>query len=78
MSRCRSCDQPIDWVKTAAGKNMPVEGMHIKYDDLSPGEVIITDGGNVYKKIKDDNLPNVKGRISHFAVCPQADQWRKK
>lgn len=78
MSYCRSCGQPIDWVKTTKGKNMPVEGDYIFYDDLSAGEIIITDGGNLYTKKKDDSAPSVRGRISHFAICPQADEWRKE
>lgn len=77
MSACRSCGAQIDWVKTPAGKNMPVEGLYLKYDELSPGEIIVTDGGNIYKKEAEKSLPSVKGRISHFAVCPQADSWRK-
>lgn len=77
MSQCRSCGAAIDWVKTPQGKNMPVEGDYIKYEDLQPGEVIISDGGIVYKKVAGHNLPSVKGRISHFAVCPQAGEWRR-
>lgn len=78
MSVCRSCGEPIDWVKTPKGKNMPVEGLYLRYDDLSPGETIITDGGNVYVKSIDKEFPSVKGRISHFSTCPQGDEWRKK
>lgn len=77
MSQCRSCGAEIDWVKTKSAKNMPVEGDYIPFDDLKPGEVIITDGGVVYKKQEWQRLPSVKGRISHFAVCPEADAWRR-
>ncbi len=78
MANCRSCDAVIDWIKTPGGKNMPVEGDYIKFDDLSVGEVIISDSGNVYKKQADQRMPSVKGRISHFATCPNANDWRNK
>ena len=78
MSICRSCGAQIDWVKTTAGKNMPVEGEHVEYNDAEEGMVLITDGGNVYKVTPDKHLPSVKGRISHFSTCPNADDWRKK
>lgn len=78
MSECRGCGVKIDWVRTMKGGNMPVEGDYLNYDELKTGETIITDYGNVYKKKDGDNMPSVKGRISHFAVCPQADFFRKK
>lgn len=65
---------------------MPVNLEYFKYDDLKPGDIIITDGGNVITKQKEyppenkgfpTNMPNVKGRISHFSSCKDADKWRK-
>lgn len=78
MSTCRSCGQQIDWVKTVHGKNMPVDGDYIPYDDADIGTVIITDGGNVYKVAEGRSYPTVEGRVSHFSTCPQAEEWRKK
>ena len=43
-ARCRSCQATIHWLKTAAGKNMPVD----------------PDG------------------TSHFATCPDHQNWRKQ
>ncbi|TXH59010.1 MAG: hypothetical protein E6Q97_00945 [Desulfurellales bacterium] len=76
MSRCRSCDQPIDWVKTVAGKNMPVDSEYINYDEAEQGDILVTDGGNVITVDKSKRMPNVKGRMSHFATCPDAPKWR--
>lgn len=36
MTHCKSCGEPIDWVKTPAGKNMPV--------DLDQVTVVTKDG----------------------------------
>ena len=76
MSKCRSCEQSIDWVRTVSGKNMPVDPDYIQHDEVKPGTVLVTDGGNVITVKAGDRRPNIKGRISHFATCPEANQWR--
>lgn len=77
MSTCRSCGAQIDWVKLTSGKNHPVEGEYIKHDEAENGDRLVTDGGNVYAVDRSKSFPNVKGRISHFSVCPDADKWRR-
>lgn len=74
---CRSCGAPIKWVLTTTGKNMP----------LDP---IPTVDGNCWVERWDHGVPVVQvtsgfvpGRIpmrytSHFASCPNADEWRKR
>lgn len=54
---CRSCDAPIVWIKSPAGKSIPCD---------PPVLSVVTDAGEV-----------VRGRISHFATCPNAAQHRK-
>lgn len=78
MSTCRSCGQVIDWVKTTKGKMMPVDPEYYHYNDLKPGDIIITDGGNTHTKREGCSFTNLKGRISHFSSCKDADKWRKK
>lgn len=76
MSVCRSCGQEIDWVLTSKGKKMPVDPEYIWYDEADSGTVIVTDGGVVYVVSSSRSFPSVKGRISHFATCPNANDWR--
>lgn len=76
MPQCRSCGAKIDWITTIAGKKMPVDPDYLKYEEAKQGDVIVTDGGIVYKVDHNKNLPSVKGRISHFATCRDADNWR--
>ena len=60
---------------------MPVDPEYIKYDDAEHGDILVTDGGNIYTVNKQNaphSLPNVKGRISHFATCSDANKWRNK
>jgi len=54
---CRSCGEEIVFVKTAAGKKMPIDA-----DTWTEGEEYFE--------------PRV--HRSHFATCPQAEQFRKK
>ena len=57
---------------------MPVDPDYVDYVDAESGMVLISDGGNVYKVDHNKNYQSVRGRISHFATCPQSDTWRKK
>lgn len=71
-ARCRSCAEPILWVRTAAkGKLIPL--------DVEPhpeGNVELNDAG---KAIVHPQAP-LAGTLyrSHFVTCPNADEWRKK
>lgn len=80
-SRCRSCGQPIKWIKLqGSGKAIPVDPMK---RILVPGqgtEVLITDDGRVVRgrfASMEEGAAEC-GYISHFATCPQADKWRRK
>lgn len=78
MSFCRSCDAPIEWVTLKSGKNHPVDPDYINWMEAKEGDKLVTDSGDILTVNNLQNLPNVKGRISHFATCPQANEWRKK
>lgn len=78
MSQCRSCGAKIDWIETKSGSMMPVDPEYVEYDEAEAGTVLVTDGGNIYTVKDEQNLPNVRGRISHFASCPDSKKWRKR
>lgn len=76
-ARCRSCDAPLIWATTEAGKKMPLDrtpdpqGIVLAYQDTfgtwhcrawTPGE---------------HYHPPEQQYSSHFATCPNADQHRK-
>lgn len=77
MPQCRSCGAQIDWVVTKAGKNMPVDPEYVDWNDAEDRMVLVTDQGNVYTVDHNKNYSSVRGRISHFASCPNADKHRK-
>lgn len=67
---CKSCSAPIEWVKYArTGKAMPL--------DLEPaedGNLVVIDGV-AHQHMLGDTRPR---RKSHFATCPQAENWRRR
>lgn len=80
-SRCKGCGRKIKWVKTAAGKNMPVDIEAINIMPSKTGHVVvITLSGNVVRgNLVMSGTPNaVMGYTSHFSTCPDAEKFRKR
>lgn len=79
MSTCRSCGAVINWIETKKGKKMPVDPGDIEFDDAESGDVLVSELGDVVyvKEGSKNEHPHQKYYISHFATCPQADDWRK-
>lgn len=77
MSVCRSCNQPIEWIKLESGKFQPVDLDYLEATDCKTGDVLVTDSGKVLKFTDENKHTGMKGRISHFATCPDANKWRK-
>lgn len=78
-SNCRSCGAPIYWAHTENGKPIPV--------DVAPahdGNVLLTLNratgqlkAEVYGAKNRHNIPPGRNRYkSHFATCPDRDDWR--
>lgn len=71
FSNCRRCGNRILWVKTPAGKNMPVDPNLINYRVVPGGkERIVTPSGAVIagEQCNPEDADGV-GYISHFATC---------
>ena len=80
---CRSCGAKILWIRTSAGKNMPVNPQIVHYRLPKPDEKgtskIVTLCGEVVSAIETDaENSEYGGYISHFATCPNAKMHRKK
>ena len=86
MASCRSCGAEMVWGKTVAGKSIPLDAND--FGDPIPkkeGNVRLTgrrrDGVPEVEIVKkaDGGLFGDEPRfVSHFATCPQAEQWRGK
>lgn len=78
---CAGCGRQIMWLKTRAGKNMPVNPqMHYYRADPSGGEKIVTQYGDVvtgFTGVEPSQADGV-GYISHFATCPNAGNFRRR
>jgi hypothetical protein len=79
MSRCRSCDAPIRWAKTAAGKRMPLDVEPVRTGNVQLGHV----GGEEVAIVvgpADAVAAQAAGHeiyTSHFATCPNAAAHRR-
>ena len=71
FSNCKKCGNRILWLRTPAGKNMPVDPNLINYREVPGGkERIVTPNGMVIagERCNPDEADGV-GYISHFATC---------
>lgn len=70
MSRCRTCDLPIIWGRTEAGRKMPLdEEPHVD------GRIVFVAGEEI-RVLKRDEVASGLTYRSHFETCPDADQHR--
>lgn len=79
ITKCRSCGANIIWIRTKAGKNMPVDAPILSYRKNPQGkENIVTQSGEVVRGdiVKTSEAEGV-GYISHFATCPFARTHRR-
>lgn len=72
FGQCRTCGARIMWIKTKAGKSMPVDPPFVDYRKVAGGkERIVTPGGDVVagERCKAGEADGY-GYISQFATCP--------
>ena len=78
-SKCRMCGRQITFVKTMAGKPMPVEVRQEFYRvDANGRDTFITGGGKVVrgKIVGPNDEPDGFAWIPHWGHCPKANQIR--
>ncbi len=72
FGQCRTCGARIVWIRTKAGKNMPVDPQFVDYKKVQNGkERIVLPSGEVVagERCKAGEADGY-GYISHFATCP--------
>lgn len=72
MARCRSCDAPVVWKRTEAGKAMPIDPAPV-----AGGNVVLLDDDQVHVLHADESADGVDTYVSHFATCPNAKGHRR-
>jgi len=66
-AKCKSCGAEIEWIKTKAGKNAPIDAKPVKVYIEAPDLI-----GHENRWIL------ISAFTSHFATCPDADKFRRK
>jgi len=78
---CRGCGAEIGFIKTLAGKTMPVDPKLVRFVKDGGTEVFVLPNGEVVHgtSLQDCQAdPNeLLGYVSHFATCPASDSFRK-
>lgn len=85
MAKCKGCGQQIEWIKTTEGRSMPVNPDYIEIDPAGiHHDAIVTDEGKVVKGCRVNETDSlfqtegkVRGRVPHWATCPQASRFKK-
>lgn len=79
FGQCRSCGARILWIRTKAGKNMPVDPIFVNYTHGGKERIVTPEGDVVAGEICGLGVkPDGHGYISHFATCPAAGKYRRK
>jgi len=83
-TQCRACGAEIGFIKTVAGKTMPVnaEAVYFIPESTAKDVFVMPDGTVTHGRATTENaeplaVEPVIGYISHFATCPKADFFRK-
>lgn len=78
---CRGCDAEIGFIKTVAGRTMPVNAKSVRFVKGSGTETFVLPNGEVVRgtSLQEGQAdPNeMIGYTSHFATCPASDSFRK-
>ena len=70
MARCRTCEAPIEWATTPAGKTMPLDAAPTASGTWCYSR------GETWLATEEDRALKRPLYTSHFATCPDAAQHR--
>lgn len=77
MPICKACGENIAWIRTRAGKKMPVDADSFAQHQLTPGVTVVTEAGDVLRGGR-HVASAVYGYIPHWSTCQYADQFRSR
>ena len=85
MSFCRGCGARIEWIRTTAGKNMPVDPEPVFIIEGEGKDRFVTDEGAVIvgRRVRPEEAPRTfptdfpVGFVPHWKTCPNAGDFRK-
>jgi hypothetical protein len=71
MKRCRGCGQIMRYIRSAAGKLIPVNPQAIRADGAA---LLVFADGTVSKT----HAKLTHGYLTHFATCPKSAQFKSR
>lgn len=87
MSVCKGCGREIDWIRTAAGKSMPIDPEPVFVIEGDGKDLFFTDEGETLKgraarpdevTTKEAKLETPLGFVPHWKTCPNAADFRRR
>jgi hypothetical protein len=82
MPRCKACGAPIWFIRTTAGKTMPVNEQPVPFVPVEGGRRSYLTEDGVMHRGRDwkagENAYYDMGYVSHFATCPKAEHFRRR
>ena len=78
--RCKACGADLIFIRTKiGGKPMPCDADRVYYGPGNKDKVITPRGEVISCRILPDAVGAIgRGYVSHFATCPNADEFRRK
>lgn len=82
MAMCRGCGANIEWIKTKAGKMMPVDPEPVMFLEGEGREVFVTDEGETFTGRRalpaEEDMSLQVGFVPHWSTCRRAGDFRKR
>ncbi len=82
MSICRGCGREIDWIRTVAGKNMPIDPAPVFVIEGGGNDRFVTDEGEVITgrvaRPEEESRDLPVAFVPHWKTCPNAGDFRQK
>lgn len=81
MALCRGCGARIDWIRTRAGKMMPVDPEPVMVIAGEGRDVFVTDEGDTIvgrRALQEEENAGLQvGFVPHWATCPRAGYFQR-
>ena len=82
MSLCKGCGAPLEWIRTAEGRYMPVDPKPVFVIEGPGPDSFITDEGEVItgrRALPEEERRELKvAFVPHWKTCTAADSFRRR
>lgn len=77
MSICKGCGREIRWIRTAAGKAMPVDPKGVHFTPGGGPDTFVMASGKIERGTKGRSGTHI-GYLPHWASCPAAGYFKAR